>query len=310
MKGKSGPAALRRGRPMDKGGSPMPVNEYYESVSFSQGAQFNIARAVDTGYINKLHWHPFLEILVSLADGNRASVNFNPYPMGINDILIIYPGDLHSIEGQGLHAFLIIQLPYALFTGVNALHNNANLFSQYPLIPYDPASSQADNMVMLLKALADTSREEDPFKEVRMYSLLLRFFELVGRCCLERQKTAPSPQATAEQKLVKRMAQACLFISQNCTKPLTLAQTAAQLGIGKSYFANLFKRYTNTTFVAFLTAERIKHAQLLFRNPNAHIIDIAFDSGFTSLSAFNRAFKKTTGMSPSQFRKNMIGDMV
>ena len=40
----------------------------------------------------------------------------------------------------------------------------------------------------------------------------------------------------------------------------------------------------------------------MFRKPNVHIIDIAFDSGFTSLSAFNRAFKKITGMSPSKFR--------
>ena len=36
------------------------------------------------------------------------------------------------------------------------------------------------------------------------------------------------------------------------------------------------------------------------------IIDIAFDSGFSSISSFNRSFKKITGLSPSQFRETMI----
>lgn len=288
----------------------MLVNEYFESVSFTQGTQFNVSYTIDVNYLNKLHWHPFLEILVSLADGNRVSVNFNNYPMKVNDILIIYPGDLHSIEGSSPHSYLILQLPNDLFTGVNALRDNTSLFSQYPFIPYDPTSSRLESMVLLLKTFADTSLSEDTFKEVRMYSLLLRFFELAGRFCLEQQKASPSMETATEQKLVKRMAEACLFISQNCTKPLTLEEVAAQMGISKSYFANLFKRYTNTTFVTFLTAERIKHAQMLFRNQNNHIIDIAFDSGFTSLSAFNRAFKKITGMSPSQFRETMTSDMI
>ncbi len=291
----------------------MPVNEYYESVSFTQGTQFNVSRRIDVDYLNRLHWHPFLEILVSLANGNRVSVNCTHYEMQVNDILLIYPGDLHNIEAglaNAADSYLILQLPNALFTSVNALHDNFNLFTQYPFIRYDPASTRSEDLVLLLKTFAEESYAQDPFKEVRMYALLLRFFEKLGALCLEKQKSAPAPESTPAQKLVKRMAEACLYISQNCTKPLTLEEVAAQMGISKSYFANLFKRYTNTTFVAFLTAERIKHAQMLFRNQDTHIIDIAFESGFTSLSAFNRAFKKLTGMSPSQFRETMTSDMV
>lgn len=288
----------------------MLVNEYYESISFSQGTQFNVSHTIDTNYINRLHWHPFWEILISLANGNCVSVNFNRYPMGLNDILIISPGDLHNIEGGGTHSYLILQLPNALFGAVNALRDNANLFFQYPLIQYNPASSRSEKMVLLLKSFAEESSSDNPFREVRMYSLLLHFFEMAGHLCMEKQKAFPAMEAGAEQKLVKRMAEACLYISQNCTKPLTLDEVASQMGISKSYFATLFKRYTNTTFVSFLTNERIKHAQMLFRNQDTHIIDIAFDSGFTSLSAFNRAFKKVTGMSPSQFKETMTSDMV
>ena len=104
------------------------LNEYFETISFAQGAQFNVSHAIDTDYINKLHWHPFVEILVSLAEGNAVSVNFCRYELGINDILLLYPGDLHSIEGGSTNAYLIIQFPNELFTVMNELRDQAGLF--------------------------------------------------------------------------------------------------------------------------------------------------------------------------------------
>lgn len=52
-----------------------------------------------------------------------------------------------------------------------------------------------------------------------------------------------------------------------------------------------------------------QNAQVLFSNPDTQIIDIAFDSGFSSISSFNRAFKKITGLSPSKYRQTMIQDL-
>lgn len=43
----------------------MLLNEYFETISFAQGAQFNVSHAIDADYMNKLHWHPFVEILVA-----------------------------------------------------------------------------------------------------------------------------------------------------------------------------------------------------------------------------------------------------
>ena len=142
----------------------MLLNEYFETISFAQGAQFNVSHAIDTDYMNKLHWHPFVEILVSLAEGNAVSVNFCRYELGINDILLLYPGDLHSIEGGSTNAYLIIQFPNELFTVMNELRDQAGLFSRHPYIRYDRTSCEADGLLVLLKKFAAEYETQAPFR--------------------------------------------------------------------------------------------------------------------------------------------------
>jgi len=47
-------------------------------------------------------------------------------------------------------------------------------------------------------------------------------------------------------------------------------------------------------------------AKTLLSNPELRVSEIAFQSGFTSLTHFNRVFKKTTGQSPSEFRLKRV----
>lgn len=286
----------------------MLSSSYFESIEFNSGKNFNISRYVNLSYLGKLHWHPFMEILVSLADHNQVSVNFNKYPMGLNDILIIYPGDLHAIDACTEGSMLVIQFSDGLLSVMNALKQNLPLLSQYPFLKYEPGRAESDRMVLLIKEFFELSESKSNFREVGMYSILLHFFERLGNRCMDIKAENAEDVANGKNKNIKKMAEACLYISQNCTQPLTLDNVASYMGVSKSHFAHLFKEYTGTTFVDFLTEERIKHAQSLFLNPDTQIIDIAFDSGFSSISSFNRAFKKSTGLSPTKYRQTMIQD--
>ena len=60
------------------------------------------------------------------------------------------------------------------------------------------------------------------------------------------------------------------------------------------------------TFIDYVTTERIRKAETLISNSKAQMIDIAFDAGFSSVSTFNRAFKKVKGITPSEFKKTLI----
>lgn len=283
----------------------MLKNEYFESLRFSGSRKFNVSRKMGNDYRDKLHWHPFAEILVCLTEQLPVTLNFTTYPLRCNDILIIYPGDLHSVPQCGENALLIIQFPYELLTVMEEFRSREELFFRFPHIPYDAAKPESDDLALLVKRFAALGETDHPYREMQMYALLLSFFQEVGMRCLHARQDQGTSTPGTEYKATKQMAEACLFISHHCTSALTLEDAAKHLGISKSHFAHLFKAFTNMTFLDFLIGERIKRAQALLQNRNARIIDTAFDSGFSSISSFNRAFKKITGMTPREYRDSL-----
>jgi len=284
----------------------MDMNNYFEKLNFNDGKKINVSKKIDMTFSDTMHWHPYVEILVSLYDNNEVTINFTKYVLKTNDLVIIYPGDMHSIDHVSEDAFILVQFPLDLLMIMSEFNSNFSVFYQYHCIKYDSSDIDSDRMVFLIKELPGLYYSNTLFNEVRIYSLLLEFFVKFGQHCINAKKEEFSGDANAEYKSIKLMAEACLYISQNCTKPLTLDDISQHIGFSKYHFSHLFKTYTNMTFIDFLTTERIKRAESLISNPKAQIIDIAFDSGFSSISSFNRAFKKIKGISPSECRKTLI----
>lgn len=284
----------------------MSINQYYENLIFDTGTKINISRQVDTNYFDMLHWHPYVEILLSLCDGNEATINFNPYRLRKDDMVIVYSGDLHAVHYVTKDSFLIIQFPIGLLALMGELNGILPRLARYNCIRSDPKNPLCAQILELAHRIEASYFSNEPFREVHSYASLLELFTCIGRLCVQADDPERANSTRTEQANMRLMAEACLYISENCAKPLSLAEIAARIGISKSHFAHLFKGYTNMTFVDFLTAERIKMAESLFPNPKLHIIDIAFESGFSSISSFNRAFRRIKGCSPTEFRATMI----
>lgn len=284
----------------------MGIGNYYENLIFSGGSKINVSRQVDANYFGAMHWHPYVEVLVSRCDGNAATISFNRYELNRDDIAIAYSGDLHAVHYVREDSFLIIQFPIALLAIMGELNDILPRLSRYNCVHCDPQDPHCAEIPALVGAIEANYFSQDSFREVLVYASLLELFARIGRLCVQAESRQSAAGANTEQANLKLMAEACLFIAENCVKPLTLNEVAAQVGVSRSHFAHLFKGFTNMTFVDYLTAERIKRAEALFTNPRLHIIDIAFESGFSSISAFNRAFRKVKGCSPTQFRATMV----
>jgi len=73
--------------------------------------------------------------------------------------------------------------------------------------------------------------------------------------------------------------------------------------MSRATFSRQFKELTGHTFSGFLSKLRLQAAQRELRESTRSVLDIAFASGFTQLSFFNRLFRREQNCSPSEYRR-------
>ena len=86
----------------------------------------------------------------------------------------------------------------------------------------------------------------------------------------------------------------------------TVEEMAALVGLGTTAFSDKVKSFTGFSPMSYLINIRISEAIKLLKKPEAHVTNIALETGFYSSQHFATTFKKLTGYTPSQFRKNNI----
>lgn len=96
------------------------------------------------------------------------------------------------------------------------------------------------------------------------------------------------------------------YIENNYDRDISLNDIAEKVYLTPSYLANLFKEDTGETVMNYLTRIRINEAKNYLENTDKKIYQIAEEVGFNNSKYFSRVFKKRTGYTPGQYRKQQI----
>lgn len=102
-----------------------------------------------------------------------------------------------------------------------------------------------------------------------------------------------------------RIDQVCQYLVEHFREDLSHREVARKFNFSSAAFSRLFKRATRKTYQCFLKELRLGHACRMLADSDATIAQIAFESGFQSLSNFNRRFKEAYGYAPKEWRKMM-----
>jgi AraC-like DNA-binding protein len=93
------------------------------------------------------------------------------------------------------------------------------------------------------------------------------------------------------------------LIQQFPEKPINVIEQAQRMGMTPRALENAFKSKKGITVLLFVQQQRMEKAKLRLLSTNDSISEISFEVGYTDHSYFSRVFKRTTGKTPHEFRK-------
>ena len=93
------------------------------------------------------------------------------------------------------------------------------------------------------------------------------------------------------------------YVMKNFREKISLRDVASIANMSPSAFSRYFKVHANKTFSNFLSEIRIGYSCKLLIQQKTDIAQICYDSGFNTLSNFNRQFKNITHYNPFEYRK-------
>ena len=148
--------------------------------------------------------------------------------------------------------------------------------------------------------LRSVDRAQGVLKLSRFYVALdlVAGFEFLQVSAEEADREGLSPREMARVKQVGR------FVQQRFRGSLTRSEVAEAVGLEAAALSRFFRKAMRVSFVDYLSSLRVRHAAgLLGSRRGMPLADIARQSGFGSLAAFHRQFKKRLGTTPDSYRK-------
>lgn len=138
--------------------------------------------------------------------------------------------------------------------------------------------------------------------------LLLELHAMLARVALE---LPPGPAAEAGARNTaatsggdEHISRVTAFIARHYHEDeLALDDIARVVNLRPHYLTTLFKRHCHVGLWEYVTRLRISHAQRLLVTTDLRVLDVAMESGFSSLAPFYNAFTRYCGMRPLAFRK-------
>lgn len=142
------------------------------------------------------------------------------------------------------------------------------------------------------------SREKIP-----SYDICLRGWICLILGCLYREKLLRDAAELPDRRMIERVLPAILCIDEHYREDITLPHLAALCRMSEGYFCRQFKQATGSTFVEYLNYVRIYNAEKLLTKTNLSILEIAMEVGFSSVSYFNRMFRRFKNCTPNSYRR-------
>lgn len=240
-----------------------------------------------------------------LFETSKASI-----PISESHILIISPGEVHKLKKHSQDYFismLILLDPgiegvfrsYGSEAGSGFLAESGKTF----LLDLDPDSAQCTTLFAkkLYEEITHRQADHGLYYQSLVNLILFETTKLIQYANRTQGDIVPVRNNYEDSAIVKKAIQ---YINLNYQEDINLEKIARVLWVNPSYLSRQFKSKVGVSITDFTTSKRVFAAKNLLISTDLQISDVALSVGYGSIPYFNSVFKKSTGFSPTQFRKN------
>ena len=147
--------------------------------------------------------------------------------------------------------------------------------------------------------LDDTAPTEIVSPGLLPYSSIEEQYEMILGQIQKLQSQSAHKRQTKNALVLK----AVDFIAENYNQNITITDIAGALFVNNNHLSHMFKRETGISVIKYLITHRIEQAKRLLIETDDLIYIISEEVGFNEFRHFSKTFKKFTGLSPAQYRK-------
>lgn len=287
------------------------INLLQEHIDFSGQSTLRIKWGDIPFFGYPWHYHSEREIVYLLESTGTRFVADHIENFGPGDLVMLagnVPHYWHSDEkylkgDPDLFARrLVVQFPNDFMeTQINTYSELAAIKSLFKISKkgirfLPPESEKIGRMLLKLPQLKG-------FKQLNLFLKILQLMAVnTNYKLLASDAYKTDENAVTDQRLQK----VTRYMIRNFQNHISLNKMAEVAGMQRTAFCRFFKEKTGRPLITYLNELRIGFACKLLIKGNMQILRICYETGFNSLSSFNRTFKKITGLNPKQYQKRIL----
>lgn len=235
-----------------------------------------------------LHLQNGVEIICLRSGSTTLHYAGKKYNMVSGDLLVVFPSMVHGFTNSKETDSIMMLIPIDNTASFRSL-----LERKEPLLPIlkKPFWEETGLAQILEMAHHDWGKANEAIQQGYVLLVLGKLIPLLS--LIDRNPNSGDV-----------LYRAMTYLHEHYVEPITRKQLASALGYNESYISHIFSDILHTTLTDYLLQLRLDKATNLMANTQLTISSIAMQAGFGSIRSFNRAFLKTMGCTPKEYRKS------
>lgn len=245
-----------------------------------------------------LHYHDEIELLQILSGEFTCIADGVSYVARAGEVIFIRSGVPHATECRAGTMVSLIQFKESAF-----MDTEIRRIIRYSLKLRDLAEDPvriicSEELFNEINCMLAEQAKKDQAYEIFIKASIIKIIGMLYRLSILSDATQ-----LYDNERTEKILPILSYINENYRYPITLEKASSVLGFDQSYFCRLFKSAIGTTFTEYVNFVRVCKAEKLLGKTEKSILEISSEIGFSSVSYFNRVFKKYRNCSPSHYRR-------